>query len=144
MPKIRKTCYPIRGLADKPPYNGVEQIFNQTVNITAGQFFNLLDTSVKQMAFSLQRCTPRHQVKKTKKLLTDDKNVINKSLVSSAMAKVTTGSPVITSQTHHDDGGSQPVMMTAYVNNLQMPKTLLDDDYIVKLISWSLIKMMSP
>ncbi len=51
--KISKTGDPIRGLAGQPPYNIVDQILNQPVNITAGQLFKLLDIAVKQMAFSL-------------------------------------------------------------------------------------------
>ncbi len=60
VPKIPKTGDPIRGLADQPLYNVVDQIFNQSVNITIGQLFNLSDTAVKNMAFTLQRCTPHY------------------------------------------------------------------------------------
>ena len=58
VPKIPKTGDPIRGLAGQSPYNLVDQIFNQPMNITARQLFNLLDTTVKQMAFSLQQYIP--------------------------------------------------------------------------------------
>lgn len=143
VPKIPKTGDPIRGLAGQPPYNVVDQIFNQPVNITTGQLLNLSDTAVKQMAFSLQRCTPRYRVRKTRKLPIDDEDVIDSSLVSSAVAKVTTSPPVITSRAHDDDG-SQPIMVTAWVNDLQMPKTLLDGGSMVELISRSLINKMNP
>lgn len=96
------------------------------------------------MAFSLQGCTPRYRVRKTRKQPTDDEDVIDSSLVSSAVAKVTTSPPVITSRAHDDDGGSQPVMVTAWVNDLQMPKTLLDGGSMVELISRSLISKMNP
>lgn len=144
VPKIPKTGDPIRGLAGQPPYNVVDQILNQPVNITDGQLFNLSDTAVKQMAFSLQRCTPRYRVKKTRRLPTDDEDVIDSSLVSNAVARVSTNPPVITSRAHEDDGESQPVMVTAWVNDLQMPKILLDGGSMVELISRSLINKMNP
>lgn len=144
VPKIPKSGDPIRGLAGQPPYNVIDEILNKPVNITAAQLLNISDTAVKLMAFSLQRCTPRYRVKKTRRLPTNEDNAIDDALITNAVAKAATTPPVITSRAHDDDGESQPVMITAWVNDLRMPKTLLDGGSMVELISRSLVKKMSP
>ena len=50
---------------------------------------------------------------------------------------------IITFWIHDNDRESQSMMIMALVNNLQMPKTFLDGNFIIKLISWPLVKKMS-
>ena len=49
------------------------------------------------MAFSLQQYTPRYQIKKIRRLSTDDKVVIDNSLVSNAIVRISNNPPIITS-----------------------------------------------
>lgn len=137
MPKTSKSGDPIRGLPGQPHYNVIDEILNKPVNITAGQLFNILNTAVKQMAFSLKRCMPRYQVRKTRKLPTHKDDVIDDAFIP---IKAVTTPPIIISRAH-DDGESQPLMITAWVN-LQMQKTFLDGGSMVELISRSLVKKM--
>lgn len=127
------------GLATQPHYNVIYEILNKPVNFTAGQLLNISNTAVKQMAFSLKRCMPRYQVRKTRKLPTHEDDVIDDALITTVAIKAIT-TPTITSRAHDDDGESQPLMITAWVNNLQMQKTLLDGASMVEQISPSLVK----
>lgn len=52
-------------------------------------------------------------MKKTRKLPINDEDVIDSSFVSSAVTKVTTSLPVITSRAQENDGENQPVMVIA-------------------------------
>lgn len=81
VPKVPKGGDPIRNLASQPLYNIIDKILNKPVIITAGQLFNISNTAVKQMAFSLQKCTPRYQVKKTRKLPTHENAAIDDALI---------------------------------------------------------------
>lgn len=144
VPKIPKIGDSIRGLVGKPPYNVVDEILNKPVNITAGQLFNISDTALRQMAFSLQRCTPRYRVKKARKLNTNEDDAIDDAFITNTVAKVVMTPPVITSQAHDVDGESQPMMITAWINDLQMPKTLLDGSSMVELISRLLVEKNEP
>lgn len=82
VPNIPKSGDPIRGLAGQPPYNVIDEILNKLVNITAGQLFNISDTVVKQMAISLQRCTPQYRVRKIRKLPKNEDDAIDDALLS--------------------------------------------------------------
>ena len=144
IPKIPKSGDPIQGLAGQPPYNVIDKIFNKPINITAGQLFNISDTVMKQMAFSLQRCTPRYQMKKTRRLPINEHDVIDNTFITNAVAKAVTTPLVITFRAYDDNGKSQPMMITTWVNNLRMPKTLLDSGSMVELISRSLVRKISP
>lgn len=127
------------GLATQPHYNVIYEILNKPVNFTAGQLLNISNTAVKQMAFSLKRCMPRYQVRKTRKLPTHEDDVIDDALITTVAIKAIT-TPTITSRAHDYDGESQPLMITASVNSLQMQKTLLNGASMVEQISPSLVK----
>lgn len=105
MSKTSKSGDPIRGLPGQPHYNVIDEILKKPVNITAGQLFNILNTAVKQMAFSLKRCMQRYQVRKTRKLPTPEDDVIDDAFIP---IKAVTTPPTITSRAH-DDGESQPL-----------------------------------
>lgn len=144
VPKIPKSGDSIRGLAGQPPDNVIDEIFKKPVNITAGQLFIISDTAVKQMAFSLKRCIPRYRVKKIRKLPTNEDDAIDDALITNTAVKAVTTPLIITSRAHDDDGKRQPLMITAWVNDLRVPKTLLDGGSMVALISRTLVKKMSP
>lgn len=99
---------------------------------------------MKQMAFSLQRCIPRYRVKKIRKLPTNEEDALDDALITNMAVKAVTTPLIITSRAHDDDGKRQPLMITAWVNDLRMPKTLLDGGSMVALISRTLVKKMSP
>ena len=52
--------------------------------------------------------------------------------------------PTVTLKAHDGDGKSQPLMITTWVNNMQLKKTLLDGGSMVELISRALVKQMNP
>lgn len=78
-------------------------------------------------------------MKKTRKPSIDDEDIINSFLAFNIVAKVTTSFLIITSLAYDNNGGNQLIMVTAWLNNLQMPKSLFDSSFIVEPISQSVI-----
>lgn len=64
------------------------------------------------MTFSLQRCMPWYQVKNTRKLPKDNKNVIDSSFVSNVIAKVITKSFFFTFCTYDNNCKNQLFIVT--------------------------------
>ena len=86
----------------------------------------------------MQRSTPRYHVRRLQTLEANNTHINDNTTKATASAMLSP--PTIISKAHDDDGKSQPLIITAWVNNMQLKKTLLDGGSMVELISRALVK----
>ena len=120
----------------------IGKILDLPVELTLGELLDRSDATIKELAYNMQRATPRYRVRKASTKAADqDVGVASSStaLVASALVP-----PKVTAQAYEDDGQSRPVMITAWVHAAKMSRTLLDGGSVVELISERKINSIKP
>ena len=102
--KAPKLPDPIRAMAGRPRFS-IDSIFNIPIEIPLGELLDRSDMTVKEMAFGMQRATPRYRVKKApKQTVSNQEEPSGASLV--VTASVQKEPPVVIAHAHEDDGQS--------------------------------------
>lgn len=127
----------IRGMANRQRFD-ISSILNLPVNISLGELLDRSDSTIKELAFNMQRATPRYRVRKT----TGTNTIAAPS--GAVMSAAALHPPPVTAQAFDDDGESKPVMITSWVHSLKLPRTLLDGGSLVELISEKKVNSMRP
>lgn len=129
VPKIPKKADSIRAMAGHERFD-IRKIFDLPLEVTVGEFLDRSDTTIREMAFNMQRSTPRYQVKRPKPIR-DEEN----QAVSNVVTNFSSQPPPITTKVSEDDGMSVPLMISSWVLNQHLSKTLLDGGSLVELLS---------
>ncbi|MCJ1470256.1 hypothetical protein MMC07_008901 [Pseudocyphellaria aurata] len=133
-PKRPRAVDPIRGMVGRPRFD-VTKILDTEIFLTLGQLLDQSDLTVKELAYNMQRSTPRYRVRpKTgrRPVISDNRMAMSASTIS----------PPVTTQAYEDDGHSKPMMITSWVKHFKLPKTLLDGGSLVELLSWMAMMKM--
>jgi len=92
---------PIRGITSGPRFN-IKNVFDLPIQLSLGELLDRLDTTIKELAYGMQRATPRYRVKRT----TEASNPIavppNQGNVATLAAALIP--PEITARAYEDDG----------------------------------------
>ena len=133
---------PIRGMMGKIRLTS-DRIFEKEVSFAIGELLDASDDLVKDMAYHMQRATPRYRVRKPAK--PTEPVQPNQAGASGALVLAAAATPPpITTQAYEDDGQSQPVMIVAWIRNLRLMKVLLDGGSLVELMSRRVVRRMKP
>lgn len=63
--KAQKMTDPIRGMAGQARFD-VKKIFDLPLEITLGEFLDQSDITIKELAYNMQKITPRYRIHKAK------------------------------------------------------------------------------
>ena len=138
--KSPKVADPIRGMSTKQRFD-IGQILDLPIQISVGEFLDRSDVTIKELAYNMQRATPRYRVKRpTKTQIASN----TPEASGAAMVASTINAPNITAHAFDDDGNTQPLMVTAWVGDVKFERTLIDGGSIVEIISSRMLKKMSP
>ena len=118
----------------------IRKIFDLLLEVTVGEFLHRLDTTIHEMAFNIQRSTPRYRVKRPKTIRDEEEN----EAVSNAVTNFSSQPTPITTKVFEDDGMSLPLMISLWVLNKHLSKTLLDCGLLVELLSKRFLRGMKP
>ena len=133
---------PIRGMMGQDGFN-IRKILDLPVEISVGELLSRSDTTIKELAYNMQRATPRYRVKKpatrANQNLTEAPDPSGAVLSAAAMMP-----PPVTARAYDDDGKSKPVLITSWIGNSKLTRTLLDGGSVVELISEKLVKSIKP
>ena len=140
-PKAPKLPDPIRAMTNRPRFD-VDTIFSLPVEIPLGELLDRSDVTVKEMAYAMQRATPRYRVKRATKTKAVEENPSAASLVLAA--SVQKHPPEVTAHAQEDDGQSQPVMITSWIGAVKLTNTLLDGGSVVELVNRRKLQTMKP
>lgn len=133
---------PIRGLDGDRLAAG--DLMNLEFTTSVGKVLNASDTLRQEFALQLQRNTPKYRVKKSSKGKQREPPEDSQQANNVAMAMAATGPPEVSARAYEDDGQSQPLMVTSWIGNVRMAKTLLDGGSIVELINHRKLLRMEP
>ena len=123
----------IRGMVNRPRFD-IGSIMDIPVQISLGELLDRSDSTIKELAYNMQRATPRYRVRKAA-----DKAPGHAVLAASAILP-----PPVTANAFEDDGESKPVMITSWVHSLRLPRTLLDGGSLVELINEKRVNAIRP
>ena len=130
---------PIRGMLGRQRCD-VGDIMALPIQLTVGELLDRSDTTIKELAFHMQRATPRYRIKRQAKT--------NQAAAQQAGAVIAAAvpkePPEITAHAYDDDGQSQPLMMTAWIGSVNPTKTLLDGGSTVELVNRRKLQAMTP
>lgn len=116
-----------------------ERIMDLVFPISLREYWNASDRAIKEAAYSLQRSTPRYRIRKQPSAAVGDTvPPANAALYGQEIA------PVVTARAHDDDGRSAPLMVTSWINQQCLPRTLLDGGSLIELISRKSLNKMQP
>ncbi len=121
MPKVPKKADSIRATAGHERFD-IRKIFDLPLEVTVGEFLDRSDTTIREMAFKMQRSTSKYRVKRPKPIRNKEEN----QAVSNAVINFSSQPPLITAKVSEDDGMSLPLMISSCVLNQHLSKTLLD------------------
>ncbi len=126
---------PIRGMSSRTRFN-IDSIMDLPVNISLGQLLDRSDSTIKELAYNMQRATPRYRVRKVSGATSAPSNSVLAASVTILLSVI--------AQAYEDDGESKPVMITSWVNSLRMPRTLLDGGSLIELVNEKKVNVMRP
>ena len=133
---------PIRGMMGQDGFN-IRKILDLPVEISVGELLSRSDSTIKELAYNMQRATPRYRVRKpATKATPNATEAQNPSGAVLSAAAVTP--PPVTAHAYDDDGKSKPVLITSWIGTTKLPRTLLDGGSVVELISEKLVKSIKP
>lgn len=132
-PKGPKGTDSIRGMAHRSRFD-IGKILDLPLEITVGEFLDKSDVTIKELAYSMQRSTPRYRVRRQKAPVPAQNKSV--TMANSALP------PPITANAYEDDGLSRPLMVEAWTTDLRLPKTLLDGGSLVELFNRKSLRKM--
>ena len=139
--KAPKLPDPIRGITSGPRFD-IKNVFDLPIQLSLGELLDRSDTTIKELAYGMQRATPRYRVKRT----TEASNPIavppNQGNVATLAAALIP--PEINARAYEDDGQSQPVMIVSWIEGTKLWKTLLDGGSLVELLSRKKLNQLNP
>ena len=139
LPKVPKKPDSIRAIAEYKTFD-IAKIFDLPLEVTVEEFLDCSDTTICEMAFNMQRSTHRYRVKRPKSILNKKEN----QAVSNVVTNFSSQPPPITAKVSEDDWMSLPLMISSWVFNQHLSKTLLDGGSLVELFSKRFIRGMKP
>ncbi|KAL8653490.1 MAG: hypothetical protein Q9210_002067 [Variospora velana] len=137
---------PIKAMVGRDRFN-INKIFDMPVTMPLGELLNRSDTMIKELAYYMQRATPRYRVKKasTKPTkATTDATQAQPQQASAVMAAAALLPPPVTAFAYDDDGQSVPLMITSWVGDQKLTKSLLEGGSLVELISKKKLNKLDP
>lgn len=140
VPKIPKKADSIRAMTGSERFD-IKKIFDLPLEVTVGEFLDRSDSTIREMAYNMQRSTPRYRVKKSKVIRDEEEE---NHAVSNAITNLASRPPPITAKVSEDDGMSIPLMISSWVLNQHLSRTLLDGGSLVELLSKRFIHKMKP
>ncbi|MCJ1346904.1 hypothetical protein MMC31_005124 [Peltigera leucophlebia] len=120
VPKIPKKADSIRAMTGSERFD-IKKIFDLPLEVTVREFLDRSDSTIREMAYNMQRSTPRYRVKKSKVIRDEEEE--NHAV---------------------NDGMSLPLMISSWVLNQHLSRTLLDGGSLVELLSKRFIHKMKP
>jgi len=139
IPKQTKPAAPIRAMVGRKEEEINDRILDLMFPISLREYWNKSDQAIKETAFSMQRSTPRYRIRKQPVTAVPDNIPASKAALYEQEV-----APVITARAHDDDGRSAPLMVTSWVNQHCLPRTLLDGGSLIELISRKALSRIQP
>lgn len=128
---------PIRGIAGRSRFT-IDRILKLPIEIELGELLDRSDSTIKELAMSMQRSTPRYRARRSTRQ-------VNSVPVTSVIGATPDHlPPPITAHALEDDGLSQPLMIKSWIGSVRCDKTLLDGGSVVELISQKKINSLRP
>lgn len=141
--KSPKVPDPIRGMANTSRFE-IGNILNLPVQLSLGELLDRSDTTIRELAYNMQRATPRYRVKRANQAPQATQEVNEATANCATISAAVIEAPEITAYAYEDDGLSQPVMITSWVYSTNLVKTLLDGGSLVELLSRKKLDQMRP
>ena len=140
IPKAPKLPDPIRGMMDRQRFH-IDRILQLPLEISLGELLDRSESTVKELAYNLQKATPRYRVRKPKgqKAMEDDIQPTQAVFSGAAMLP-----PAVTARAYDDDGQSCPLMITAWIKDTKLPRALVDGGSLIELVSEKCINRLKP
>ena len=115
-----------------------------------GELLDQSDSTIKDLAYNLQRSVPRYRVRKQNAPLNQPNNIDQNQTqdygtghpAQAVLSAAVMFPPQITTHAYDDDRRSTPLMMTLWIDHTRMLRTLLDGGSLIKLISQKAIHRM--
>ncbi len=140
VPKIPQKADSIRGMTGQERFD-IRKIFDLPLEVTVSEFLDRSDLAIREMAFNIQRSTPRYQVKKPGPIRDEEQEDV---IVGKAGMNLFSQLPSITARVLENDGMSLPLMISSWVLNQHLSKTLLDGGSLVELLSRQFVRRIKP
>ncbi len=141
-PKGPKSTDPIRGMQSRSRFD-ISRILDLPLELTVGELLDRSDITIKDLAFNMQRSTPRYRIKRSKVNAEGDtqeaENVQASMTISAAVLP-----PEVTARAYEDDGLSKPLMINSWIGTQRLPKSLLDGGSLVELLNRKVYNKMKP
>ena len=112
------------------------------VEILLGELLDRSDVTVKEMAYMMQRAIPQYHVRRAPKAKVVEEEPSAASLVLAA--SVQKHPPEVTAHAQDDDGQSQPVIITSWIEAIKLVNTLLDRGSVVELVNHRKLQTIKP
>lgn len=114
------------------------KILELPLEITHEELLDRLDITIKELAYNMQKTTPRYQIRKAKT------GNIEQQIPPATSSNAVLHSLPITSSACDDNGLIKFFMVTLWVRDVCFQKTLLDGGSLVVLINRKLVMKMRP
>jgi len=139
-PKGPKSTDPIRGMQSRGRFD-ISRILDLPLELTVGELLDRSDITIKDLAFNMQRSTPRYRIKRSKVNAEDQEAETVQASMSISAAVLP---PEVTARAYEDDGLSKPLMINSWIGTQRLPKSLLDGGSLVELLNRKVYNKMKP
>ncbi len=109
--KELKSTDPIRGMQSRGRFD-ISRILDLPLELTVGELLDRSDITIKDLAFNMQRSTPRYRIKRSKVNAEGDAQEAENVQVSMTISAAVLPSEV-TVRAYEDDGLSKPLMINS-------------------------------
>jgi len=109
--KELKSTDPIRGMQSRGRFD-ISRILDLSLELTVGELLDRSDITIKDLAFNMQRYTPRYRIKRSKVNAEGDAQEAENVQVSMTISAAVLPSEV-TVRAYEDDGLSKPLMINS-------------------------------
>lgn len=135
-PKGSKGMDSIRRMIDHSQFD-VGKTLDLPFEITVREFLDKSDVPIKELAYNMQRSTPRYRLTRQNVTIPNASSHNNAVIIANSVIP-----PPITASTYDNDGKSRPLMVEAWVSDVRLPKTLLDGASSFELFNRKSLKKM--
>ena len=135
-----KQLDPIRGMVTSKRFD-INQVLSLPIQLSLGELLDRSDQTIKELAYNMQRATPRYRVRKT---AAAPQGAAKAPANQATLAAAAMLPPHVTAFAYEDDGQSKPVMIMSWIHNTKLSRTLLDNGSLVELISRKKLNQLIP
>ena len=131
---------PIRGMVTNKRFD-INQVLSLPIQLSLGELLDRSDQTIKELAYNMQRATPRYRVRKATAAPQGAARAPANQVTLAASAMLP---PHVTAFAYEHDGQSKPVMILSWIHNTKFSRSLLDNGLLVELISRKKLNQLTP